>query len=251
MTEDEQLIQKRFLDLSRQADMKGIVLFSDFLGLNEQNIFCQTKGMLSSGFQMSGGYECAERQMVAFCPDALYYEWDYPFSCLKIEPAYPKFSDQLGHRDILGAVMNLGIERGKIGDILLKNNTAYLFCADSVKTYLLEQLEKVKHTVVKITETDFLDNSDIRPEFEYLSGIITSNRLDALIACICKLSRSASSSLIAGGKVWVNGRETLHNTYVCRSGDILSIRSYGKYIFDSVSGETKKGRMKIDYRKYK
>ena len=163
MTEEEQLLQKRFLDLSRQADYKGIVLFSDFLGLNEQNIFRQTEGMLTSGFQMSGGYEYAERQMVAFCPDALYYEWEYPFSCLKIEPAYPKFSDKLGHRDILGAVMNLGIERGKIGDILLKNNTAYLFCADSVKPYVTEQLEKVKHTVVKVTETDVLDNPDIQP----------------------------------------------------------------------------------------
>ena len=206
MTEEEQLLQKRFLDLSRQADYKGIVLFSDFLGLNEQNIFRQTEGMLTSGFQMSGGYEYAERQMVAFCPDALYYEWEYPFSCLKIEPAYPKFSDKLGHRDILGAVMNLGIERGKIGDILLKNNTAYLFCADSVKPYVTEQLEKVKHTVVKVTETDVLDNPDIQPEFEHLSGIITSNRLDAFLACICKLSRSAASSMITGGKVCINGR---------------------------------------------
>lgn len=251
MTEEEQLLQKRFLDLSRQADYKGIVLFSDFLGLNEQNIFRQTEGMLTSGFQMSGGYEYAERQMVAFCPDALYYEWEYPFSCLKIEPAYPKFSDKLGHRDILGAVMNLGIERGKIGDILLKDNTAYLFCADSVKPYVTEQLEKVKHTVVKVTETDVLDNPDIQPEFEHLSGIITSNRLDAFLACICKLSRSAASSMITSGKVCINGRETLHNTYVCKPGDILSVRSYGKFIFDAVSGETKKGRMKVEYRKYK
>ena len=251
MTEDEQLMQKRFLDLSRQADYKGIVTFSDFLGLNEQNIFRQTEGMLSSGFQMSGGYEYAERQMVAFCPDALYYEWNYPFTCLKIEPAYPKFSDTLGHRDILGAVMNLGIERSKIGDILIRDNTAYHFCMDSVRSYILEQLEKIKHTVVKITETDAGQNPDIRPEFEHLSGIITSNRLDALVACICKLSRSAAASLITSGKVCINGRETLHNTYVCRAGDILSVRSYGKYIFDAVSGETKKGRMKIDYRKYK
>ena len=43
MTEEEQLLQKRFLDLSRQADYKGIVLFSDFLGLNEQNIFRKTE----------------------------------------------------------------------------------------------------------------------------------------------------------------------------------------------------------------
>lgn len=251
MTEDEQLLQKRFLDLSRQADYKGIVTFSDFLNLNELNVFRQTERMLASDFQVYGGYEYAERQMVAFLPGALYYEWNYPFSCLKIEPMYPKFSDTLEHRDILGAVMNLGIERGKIGDILLKDNTAYLFCADSVKSYVLEQLERIQHTVVKVSETDAKENPQIRPEFDFFSGIITSNRLDAFVACICKISRSAASSMIAGGKVFINGKETLHNTYVCRPGDVLSIRSYGKYIFDSVSGETKKGRMKIDYRKYK
>lgn len=57
--------------------------------------------------------------------------------------------------------------------------------------------------------------------------------------------------MITGGKVCINGRETLHNTYVCKPGDILSVRSYGKFIFDAVSGETKKGRMKVEYRKYK
>lgn len=248
--EDEQLLKKRFLDLSRQADNKGIVTFSDFLNLNELNIFHQVENTLVSGFQIYGGYEFAERQMVAFLPDALYYEWDYPYSCIKIEPAYPKFSDTLSHRDILGAVMNLGIERGKIGDILLKENTAYLFCTDSVKPYIFEQLEKIKHTIVKLSETD-TKNLAIQPDFEHLSGIITSNRLDAVIACICKMSRSTASSMITSGKISVNGKEILHNTYVCKMGDILSIRSYGKYIFDAVSGETKKGRMKINYRKYK
>ena len=57
--------------------------------------------------------------------------------------------------------------------------------------------------------------------------------------------------MITGGKVCINGMETLHNTYVCKPGDILSVRSYGKFIFDAVSGETKKGRMKVEYRKYK
>lgn len=248
--EEEQLLKKRFLDLSKQADRKGIVTFSDFLNSNEQNIFHQIENTLFSNFELNGGYENAERQMVAFLPDALYYEWDFPYSCIKIEPAYPKFADKLNHRDILGAVMNLGIERAKTGDILLKDNTAYLFCCESVKDYILQELDRIKHTVVKLSETE-LAHFSIQPDFAYLSGIITSNRLDAVVACICKISRSAASGMIANGKVFIGGREILHNTYVCKEQDVISIRSYGKYIFDSVSGETKKGRININYRKYK
>ena len=248
--EDEQLLKKRFLDLSKQADRKGIVTFSDFLNSNEQNIFHQVEQTLFCRYEMNGGYENAERQMVAFLPDALYYEWSFPYSCIKIEPAYPKFADKLSHRDILGAVMNLGIERVKTGDILLKDSVAYLFCADSVKDYILQELDRIKHTVVKVSETQ-LENFSIEPDFACLSGIITSNRLDAVVACICKVSRSMASSMIANGKVFIGGREVLHNTYVCKEKDVISVRSYGKYIFDTVSGETKKGRIKINYRQYK
>ena len=58
-----------------------------------------------------GGYEYAERQMAAFHPDALAFTWEYPINCLKIQPVSPKFSDELGHRDYLGALLNLGINR--------------------------------------------------------------------------------------------------------------------------------------------
>ena len=72
---EQELCRKRLLDLSRQADRKGIVLFSDFLNLNEQNIFHSLQKKLYTTAELSGGYEQAERQMVAFIPDALCYEW--------------------------------------------------------------------------------------------------------------------------------------------------------------------------------
>ena len=75
---EQELCRKRLLDLSRQADRKGIVLFSDFLNLNEQNIFHSLQKELYTTAKLSGGYEQAERQMVAFIPDALCYEWSYP-----------------------------------------------------------------------------------------------------------------------------------------------------------------------------
>ena len=124
MNEDAAYICKRFIDLSKQANRKGIVTFSDFLTVNEQQILQQNRTKLESEYQMSGGYDYAERQMVAFIPDALFYEWDYPVQCIRICPAYPKFAEKLSHRDVLGALMSLGIERSKIGDLIVNDTVS-------------------------------------------------------------------------------------------------------------------------------
>ena len=132
MTKEETLFQRRLLDLANMADQRNIVLFSDFLSLNELNIYHSSKKEL--GFvtcRLFGGYEAAERQMIAFIPDALYYDWDYPIACIRIRPLNVKFAEELGHRDILGALMNLGIERSKTGDIALEENEFYLFCCQN------------------------------------------------------------------------------------------------------------------------
>ena len=249
MNNETELLGKRFIDLSRQANRKGIVIFSDFLNLNEQNILDSVKKELETSYELFGGYEMAERRVVAFLPADLSYDWTYPISCLKLEPAYPKFAEVLTHRDILGSVMNLGLERGKIGDILCEQNRFYLFCKDNITQYLTDSLSRVKHTVMRL-ESVSEPATEIVPCFVEKSGIISSNRMDNVIACFCNCSRSEAVKLIMGGKVFVNGKEILHNTYLCKAGDILSVRSYGKYIFDGISGETKKGRIKISYRIY-
>ena len=76
-------ILHRFLDLANQADRKGIVLFSNFLNMYEINLLHQNENLFYTGFSLYGGYQEAERQMVAFQPDALYYNWEYPISCVQ------------------------------------------------------------------------------------------------------------------------------------------------------------------------
>ena len=115
--------------------------------------------------------------------------------------------------------------------------------------YLTESLQKIKHTLVTVNEVDSPQDS-IQPGFIEKSGIISSNRLDSIVACLIGCSRNEAVKLIQSGKVYANGLEILHNTYTCKEGDVLSVRSHGKYIFDSLAGETKKGRQKIKYRIY-
>ena len=78
---EQELCKKKLIDLSRQANRKGIVLFSDFLNLNELNIYHQNEKFFETKTEASGGVPFAERQIVAFIPDALYYEWQFPIDC--------------------------------------------------------------------------------------------------------------------------------------------------------------------------
>lgn len=250
MNEETAFISKRFADLSRQAQRKGIVTFSDFLSLNEQQILQQNKHKLTSDYQMSGGYEYAERQMVAFIPDALFYEWNYPMQCIRVRPAYPKFAEKLTHRDLLGALMSLGIERSKLGDLIVTDTQMLFFAQEAIVPYLLEQLTAIRRTVVTL-EPQSGNAIDYTPEYDEREAVVTSNRLDAVIAAICRQSRAAALHMIQEGKVSVNGAESLHNTYYCKQGDLLSIRGFGKVRFKEMIGVTKKDRLRFSYQIFK
>jgi RNA-binding protein YlmH len=247
---EQELCKKRLIDLSKQANRKGIVLFSDFLNLNELNIYHQCKSLFETKTESFGGVPYAERQIIAFIPDALYYDWEYPIAALKIEPSYPKFAGKLGHRDILGAIMQLGVERSKIGDILINKDGYYLFCEESMADYFMEQLSQIRHTMVRLKRAD-ASSLKIEQELMEKDGIVTSNRLDSVLACVYRLSRSQALALIRSEKVFVNGKSFVSSTYACKQGDIVSLRGYGRFIFAGERGETGKGRTKIKYQLYK
>ena len=230
---EQELCRKRLLDLSRQADRKGIVLFSDFLNLNEQNIFHSLQKELYTTAELSGGYEQAERQMVAFIPDALCYEWSYPFVCIHAVPQYPKYAEKLTHRDVLGALMHLGLDRSKIGDIVVLENDIYIFCSETI--------------------SDFEDVSTLKvhPVFEEHDDMVASNRIDAIIARAYHLSRSEAAAYLTAEKVFINGRCITNCNQSCDNGDIVSVRQKGRFVFETDQSLSKKGKLRVRFMIYK
>lgn len=139
MTREEQQLEKHFRDLARTAYQRGIVVFSDFLNLNELNIFQSLRPEFSYlKMENFGGYELAERQIAIFRPEAPVFYTDYPICCLKITPLNVKFAESLNHRDYLGAILNLGLERTCLGDILVEDDAAYLFCLERMADFIRE-----------------------------------------------------------------------------------------------------------------
>ncbi len=250
MNKEETLLRKRLTELSRQAYTKDIVTFSDFLNLNELNILHTTpKDLFPASYGTYGGYSPAERQMVAFLPDALSYEYQYPMQVIRICPANPRFAEELTHRDYLGALMNLGVERGKMGDILLLEGRAEVFVCQKIAEYIAEELTRVRHTMVK-TEIREVDEISYEPRFEEIKGTVPSIRLDTVLSTAYPLSRNKMTSYIEAGRVFVNGKLITSNGYHLKEEDIISVRGLGKVRYEGMLSETKKKRCLISIKKY-
>ena len=257
---DVQNLEKRFAELSRLAYQRDIITYSDFLNLNEQNILhTLPKDRLFTRIVSFGGYEMAERQMAAFIPDALYLRYgkkeftgteiSYPFCALEITPVNVKFAEKLTHRDYLGAVLNLGIERSRTGDILPGENGALMFVHDDIAEYVRNELSRIRHTSVKVSQVPLSDVSYM-PKMEEVRGTVASVRLDSLLSLAFSQSRSKLTGLISGAKVYVNGRLITSNGYQPQEGDIISVRGMGKFRYEYAGARTRKNRVSVVIAKY-
>lgn len=262
MDKDELLV-KRIQELASAADRKGCLTFSDFLNLNEQNILHDTLQKFSwiKG-ETFGGYKEAERRMAAFVPSTIL--WDpviegegavspsgltYPIACIHMRPRSLRFAEKLSHRDVLGALMNLGIERAKTGDIAVDGEEAYIFCSAALVELICRELTQVRRTAVTCSPCNLACFS-WTPVTQTVQGSIASVRLDAIMSLGFGISRSSLLSLIEGGSVFVNGKLITTNAYTLKEGDIVSARGLGRFRYVRVTGQTKKGRQMVQLERY-
>lgn len=242
--------EKRLGDLARVAQNRDIVVFTDFLNLEELNIV-KNASRLWKGIRIEcfGGLDFSERQIAALIPDALSYAWEYPIACLHIRLQNRKFHRPLNHRNYLGSVLNLGIERSKIGDIYVGEHDAYLFCQEQMEDFICRELFKVGNEEVLVERV--YDFSKIpNPKFEIIKDTISSLRLDAIIARGFKLSRTSIIKYIEGGKVFVNGKSITSNGYQIKEEDLISVRGLGRIRFLRTVSATKKNRYWVEIQKF-
>ena len=251
MQEHDQSVQKRFLDLARRAFSQRRYTYTEFLTLAEQDLLLWTGfGSSSAPFELLGGFPGAERRAARFGSEELCgYTEEEPIACVQISPVSQKFADTLTHRDFLGALMSLGVKRSVMGDIILCENSAYLFCLDTIAGFITEELTQVRHTTIKCTVLDE-PPALVTAEPEEKSINVASGRLDAVVAAVFNLSRNDVQSLIKEGKVFANSRLKENASFTPECGDIVSVRGYGRFVFDGVSGTSRKGRLFVTVRVY-
>ena len=250
MNKEEHYLQNRLMELAHTSYVRNIYTYSDFLNISEQSILLHiSKELPPVNFHLTGGNDYAERNLAVFAPQTVYYEQEPPISIIKIAPISPQYADSLSHRDFLGAILNLGITRAKIGDLFVKNNTAYVFCISEIAPYILENLSKIRHTLIQCSYSGE-PTEQITPEFRTIQGTIGNIRLDSLIATAFSTSRSSIISYIEAGKVFVNGKLITSNGYTPKTGDIISVRGKGRFVYESLLKTTKKGRNLVSVKRY-
>lgn len=247
MDADEILFQKRLTELADKSYQNSQYIFTSFLSMQEIDLFYRMERELSYvPATLFGGTQDCERVMIRFGSEELCgYIESFPICCVEISPVIEKFAEQLSHRDYLGALMNLGIERSTLGDIVIIEKTAFLFCTEKMSAYIIDHLDTVRHTHVKCRITTEFPESTIT-KLERKSVLVSSQRIDGVVAKLCNMSRSQVIEMFRAKRIFVNGRVCENNSGLLKAGDKVSVRGFGKFIYLGVSYETKKGKLSVE-----
>lgn len=244
-------------DLAMQSQKGDYLTSTAFLGFSERARLLLE--LSKSGNSQSrihgrdclfyGGYEEAERTALVFLPSYwdekafLEEERKSPFliTCLRIYPKAEKFATPMGHRDYLGALLSLGIERERVGDILFTEKEAYVYVLKENADFIKSNLASVSRNPVKIEEVDPL-SCPYRPKFLEKRVPVSSLRLDCLLAGAFLISREEAKRQIQAGNATLTSTSPTSDAYL-KEGEHVSLKGKGKFVYLGEDGQSKKGKI--------
>lgn len=210
---------------------------SNFLDPRELNLIIPELNKTRIEYQIYYPYEGAEKVIL--------YSYNEP----KIVLFEIRCSTKLEHRDIMGSLFGLQIEKDTFGDIIITDKN-YIMVVDHMKDYIKYNLNQIGNKNVELIEKDILAIKDYKKAFADLTITSSSTRIDAVIAKIIGGSRSNALDLIRTKNVILNYNTLSKHTYLLKEGDIFSVRGYGKYRYSGISHYTKNNKLIINYQKY-
>ncbi len=243
MNKEEKISLNHIEELIEQAKNNYSVKYTDFIPPSLWPVV--EKKLSSSDFIIEKIIlnQFCEYGILAMHPEYIeIFESDMPIKVMKIDILN---QTDITHRDVLGAVLNLGIKREKIGDIFIKDKEIYLIAIENMAQYIKNNLIKVKNSPISIKEVDFEKIKDFTPNYKekIISG--SSLRFDLVLSKIFNLSRSDVQRLFLNNKVKRNHIITNKYKSDLDEGDIVSLRGYGRFKLVEVLGTTRKGNIQI------
>ncbi|GEK89880.1 RNA-binding protein YlmH, contains S4-like domain [Alkalibacterium putridalgicola] len=243
--EDEKYFIDQVLDWVQQVEFQYSPYLSPFLDPREQYIVESIIGQHSEvKAEAFGGYEAAERKRLFLSPS--YFEPSQDdFEITITEIRYPKKFAHLSHGKILGTLMGTGIKREMIGDIITDGEDWQFFADAAIMQYLLTSVTKIGNITIQLEEVPYTDILLPKDSWDERYEIVSSLRLDVVLANVFHISRQKSKELISSGKVKVNWNETERPDVVLGIHDVLSIRGYGRIRIEAIEGKTKKEKIRL------
>lgn len=254
---EEKIILAKLNDKIRLCKKKNKLVNTEFLNMYQENIIRkELERIKAKNYTLTGGYSEAESKILIMYPEKITEEMTKEnitsiIKVIKIQlPNEQKGKYQ--HRDYLGTIMQFGLERERIGDIIVYEDEAYVIVLSENAQYIKDSLQTTKKfKKSKIEIIDIVEMKVKKPEFEEIKISVSSQRLDNFISEICKISRSETTRLIASELVSINCKIETKQTKTVEIGDILIIRGKGKFIVSDFLDINRKGKQVVIVKKYK
>ena len=198
--------------------------------------------------QSEGGYNGAERVRIVFAEPDFPGRIDFAITALAV--TWDGRHHQLGHRDILGALMSLGVKRELFGDIILKGDSCHIIADTTIATYITQNLLKVAAAPVSIQVVELTAIEPREEKMKEIRSTVASLRLDTVAAVGFGISRTKMTSEIEADKVKVNWQQAKSASQTVKAGDIISMRGRGRVEVCVIIGQTRKGRISLLLRRF-
>ena len=245
------MIMNKFKDLVKRVDRYHSTEFTDFVDPDLLGYFFEIlKDYRDLQFSILGDKENLEYKVLAVYPDYLpeINRNDFPIKIVKFYGN--KELNKLSHRDVLGALMSLGVSRSKFGDILVFDDNIKVFVIEDMARYVSGNLRKIGRYNLENEIEDISEFEEVKIKYDEIMITVKSMRLDAVISSVFNISRGKAVEIINREWVKINYHIEKNQSKSIKSGDIISTRGKGKFLVDCENGFTKKDRVKVKIKKY-
>lgn len=237
---DESFVRK-IQDYQYQSLHHQRMILTPFYNPHEQDIVYKIIGNHELKIMSDGGFLNAENQRMIICPD--FYEVNKEdFQIVLVEIIYNQQFGKLQHKDILGALMNLGIKRECIGDID-DGDRLFFTCTSQTFHYIYENLKQIKKSKIHLKVST--ETIEIQHQFVTKTFFLSSLRLDKVVSTLYKISRQTASEAIRAGNVKVNHKDVEEVSFLCHNRDTISFRHHGRVRIVDENRQTKQGNFVI------
>ncbi|MDF2635194.1 MAG: RNA-binding domain protein [Pelosinus sp.] len=196
----------------------------------------------------NGGYDGAERVKAVFMNEE--FRGNPEFALEAFSVTWDERYYQITHRDVLGALMALGIKREIIGDIIMCGHGCQIIIDSPLMTFVMQNFNKIGAATISISQLNLTDIAPREEKVKEIKTTVASLRLDVIAAAGFGTSRSRMSDEIVAGKLKVNWQEAKNSAQSIKENDIISMRGRGRVEVCEVVGQTKKGRMSIVLKRF-
>ena len=254
--ENDRLLISKIIDKIKFCETKNKIQTTDFLDLSEQKIVESfLKSQKINNYFYSGGFEEAERKMVLFYPEKLSNLVnrinlnDY-IKVIRIDLPKETYGEY-NHRNYLGGLMKLGIEREKIGDILVNDYGADIIVTPEVEKFLLINIPSLtRFSKANIEKIKLQDLKKIEIKTEIIKITVPSMRIDSIASELARCSRGKANELLDQERVLVNYETITKSSKEIKENDTITIRGKGRFIIKQIVGNTRKGRLFVEVEKF-